>query len=310
MKTPLVFICGALRSGSSLTHLMLDNHAEISNPGEFDFLFDKVTDRGGYPDIIAYHDWLSTHRIFNSKPLSIVPTSEYSKLIYSFIEQLSQSDSVLALNIHRNFDRIRFLFPEAKFIHLIRDPRDVASSSIGMGWAGNVYYGVDHWIETEESWVRLRDKLSAEQYLQIKFEDLILSPAEILEQVCTFIGLIYSDTMLTYTKNSTYTKPDISLVEQWKTKLSQREIQYVEMKAKGLMKNLDYDLSANPITSIGLIEKCSLKIEDKLFKLRFTIKRYGFYLFFIERLSRVLQLKSMLKKAKVAMNNIDQSYLK
>ena len=46
MKTPLVFICGSLRSGSSLTHLMIDHHSEISNPGEFDFLFDQILGNG------------------------------------------------------------------------------------------------------------------------------------------------------------------------------------------------------------------------------------------------------------------------
>ena len=34
----LVFVCGALRSGTSMAHLMLNAHPEISNPGQFDFI--------------------------------------------------------------------------------------------------------------------------------------------------------------------------------------------------------------------------------------------------------------------------------
>ena len=139
--TGLIFVCGALRSGSSLTHLMLDSHPQIKNPGEFDFLFDKITDEGVFPQINEYHEWLSSHRIFMSKSLVIDKMLSFPELIDSFINQLNESEHLLALNVHRGFDRIHYLFPNAKYIHLIRDPRDVARSSIGMGWAGNVYYG-------------------------------------------------------------------------------------------------------------------------------------------------------------------------
>ena len=216
----LIFICGALRSGSTLTHVILDNHHEIKNPGEFDFLFDQISDGGVFPDVKKYQEWLSLHRIFQSKCLSIDSSLDYPELIDSFIAQLTQVSCVLALNIHRHFDLIPYLFPKAKLIHLIRDPRDVARSSIGMGWAGNVYYGVDHWIETEKSWKRLQKKIAPEQFLELRFEELILSPEIILQRICEFIGVPYSGSMLNYADNSTYSKPDPSLVYQWKKTLS------------------------------------------------------------------------------------------
>ena len=85
MKSNVIFICGALRSGSSLTHLMLDSHAQLKNPGEFDFLFDKITDEGKFPQINEYHEWLSYHRIFQSKSLVIDKRLSFPELIESFI---------------------------------------------------------------------------------------------------------------------------------------------------------------------------------------------------------------------------------
>jgi len=310
MKRKVVFICGALRSGSSLTHLMLDHHPEIKNPGEFDFLFDQVADNGELPRIDSYHQWLALHRIFQSKQLSVDPLLSYADLTQSFIEQLSQPNSVLALNIHRGFDRIPFLCPDAKFIHLIRDPRDVAKSSIGMGWAGNVYYGIDHWLDTELAWKRLQAKILPEQYFELKFEDLILSPETVLKELCLFIAVPYSEKMFNYVDESTYSQPDPSLVRQWKTKLTIREVQYVESKAQKLMSELGYDASGYPLIFIGPIERFWLKVSNKLFKMKFAIKRYGFSLYCKERISRFLKLESLNNQARLMINKVDQQYLK
>jgi len=306
----IVFICGALRSGSSLTHLMLDHHPCLKNPGEFDFLFDQVADNGKFPEIKEYHDWLSTHRIFQSKNLEIDESLPYVDLINSFISQLSEPNNLLALNIHRNFDRIPFIFPDAKFIHLVRDPRDVARSSIGMGWAGNVYYGVDHWIDTELSWEQLQQKISLEQHFEIRFEDLILSPEEKLKSLCNFMGVEYSAEMLGYVDNSTYSKPDPSLVRQWKTKLTTREIQHVEFKAKPLMQELGYALSGHPLVEVGFFERLQLKIGNKVFRFTFAIKRYGFALYVKERFSRTFKLSAMNKQTKIAINEVSRKHLK
>jgi len=306
----MFFVCGSLRSGSTLLHVMLNHHPEIRNPGEFDFLFDQVTEKGGFPEIHAYHEWLSSHRIFLSKSLVIDKTLDYQSLIESFVEQLSIAESTLALNVHRGFDRIPFLFPNAKYIHLIRDPRDVARSSIGMGWAGNVYYGVEHWLETEESWKMLQGKVLAEQCFELQFEDLILSPSVVLKDLCTFIGVPYSEKMFDYADKSTYSKPDPSLVRQWKKKLTIREIQYVESKAKNLMHDLGYELSAHLLISPSLIERFWLKASNKLFKLQFSINRYGFSLYFKERFSRLFKLDSLNKQARMAINEVNKEYLK
>jgi len=306
----IVFMCGALRSGSSVFHLMLDCHPDIENPGEFDFLFDLVSDDGVVPDIDFYHNWLSMHRIFQSKSLIIDESLDYMDLIASFIDQLIVNSSVLVLNIHRGFQRIPFLFPNAMYIHLIRDPRDVARSSIGMGWAGNVYYGTQHWANSEKGWKQLEAKTSAGQFYQIRFEDLIISPKKILTDVCGFIGVQYSDQMMSYAQSSTYSKPDSSLVNQWKTRLSVKEVQLVEFKVKGLMLDLGYKLSGEPFISIGCVELVWLKISNKVFRFKFALKRYGIRLYFYEYFSRVFRFDSMNKQARMAMNEVNKGLLK
>jgi len=306
----LIFICGALRSGSSLTHLMLDHHPNIKNPGEFDFLFDQVSDKGVFPEISGYHEWLSMHRIFQSKSLLIDRSLSYLELIASFVEQLSVNGSILALNVHRGFHRIPFLFSDAKYIHLVRDPRDVARSSIGMGWAGNVYYGVDHWVATENNWVLLESKIQPEKVLQVRFEDLIISPEQSLNRVCEFIGLVYSERMMDYTLQSSYSEPDTSLVNQWRRKLSVREVEYVELKASTLMGDLGYEVSGKAIKPLAVIEHSILGIGNKIFRYNFTLKRYGFFLVIKVKLSKLFGIHTIYNKGRLQMNELEKRFIK
>jgi hypothetical protein len=133
MMPDMIFVVGAPRSGTTLFRLILDSHPRIVNPGEFDFLFDLVSDDAKLPDVTKYTEWLSTHRIFLSHRLIIDPNHGYYDLVRSFVRQKTQSNRIVALSVHRGHHKIPFFFPEAKYIHLLRDPRDVALSTIPMG---------------------------------------------------------------------------------------------------------------------------------------------------------------------------------
>ena len=163
MTQNLVFLCGALRSGTSMTHLMLNAHPEIRNPGEFDFLFDLFAQNGTMPEVSDFYHFLSTDRIFLSKNLRLEPNAKtYKEALTYLIEQLEDGSNVICLNLHRNFDVAYQCFPDAQFIHMIRDPRDVSRSTIGMGWAGNPYFGIKLWLKTERNWKKLSETIASE----------------------------------------------------------------------------------------------------------------------------------------------------
>ena len=63
-------------------------------------------------------------------------------LLHDLIGQITRgSEGQISLNVHRNADRAIRIFPQARFIHLLRDPRDVALSAIGMGWTAHSITG-------------------------------------------------------------------------------------------------------------------------------------------------------------------------
>ena len=305
-----IFVSGALRSGSTLLHLMLNQHPRIDNPGEFDFMFDLIEGENGFPSITDYYAFLDKSRIFLSRNLIIDKSLNFPELLQSFVTQLSQNNRVLALNVHRNFHRIPHIFPNAKYIHLIRDPRDVARSSIEMGWRGNVYYGVNHWIETELSWDLLQKKLQPENYTTVYYEELIENPESLLNNLCNFMGIPYDPKMLDYPLHTSYKKPDKSLIQQWKRKLSEREIQYVESKAGKLMEERGFQMSGLPIIQVGLMEKIKLMIQNKLYRINFGVKRYGFALYTVEKMTKFLRLDQLNKKYFMMKEEVNKKHLK
>lgn len=309
-KLNLIFLVGALRSGTTVLRLMLDHHPEISNPGEYDFFFDEVSDDGIVPDADVFMEWLETERVYQYSGLSYDPELDYVSNLKSFFKVLSKNKTNVVINIHRNFHKIPMLFPEARFIHLLRDPRDVARSSIGMGWSGNVYYGVDHWIGSENSWGRFASDLDNDKYTEVTFESLIDKTDETLQELCDFIGVLFSKKMYDYQNNSTYSAPDKTLIWQWKRKLSPQEIMQVESKAGGLMINRGYQPVNDGEITLGLLTRARLYIQNKLVRWKFSMARVGVWLFFVEKITRKLGLNKLNSKYRKKIQTIQQALVK
>src|SRR5262245_9167453 len=171
-----VFLVGAERSGSTLLRLMLDHHPEIAFEHEFDLAVDMVSDDGGLPPVEIYHGWVKTVRGMEYR---VDHALTYLELVKDFLGQkraASGGKKYVGATVHHHFDRLQFLWPRARFIHLVRDPRDVARSVVEMGWAGNVYHGVDWWTAAEACWDSLASRLSPGQFLELRYEELVACP--------------------------------------------------------------------------------------------------------------------------------------
>ena len=305
-----IFLVGAVRSGSTLLRLMLDAHPRIINPGECDFMFDMVGDGGQFPDVSAYRRWLSTNRIFQAKHLKINPNLSYCDLIQSFIRQFARVDTILTMNVHRNFNRIPYIFPNARYIHLLRDPRDVARSCIGMGWAGHVYHAVDIWQSAERSWDQLKPSLNSWQYMEVRYEDVLEDVESGLLKICEFLGQEYSTHMMDYAESSSYSLPDKSLRYQWERKYSKRELQLVEGKIARMMLARKYLLSGHRPVKPGLFEALMLVAKNKNYRVRHQINRYGIRLYVENILASRLGVRPWMDICQKRKNQIDIRFLK
>jgi len=305
-----VFVVGAVRTGSTMLRLMLDSHPQIRNPGEFDFLIDKVGSDGSTPNVKKYRRWLSTHRGFEETGLAVDPRLDYRQLMCSFLEQLQRGGRVVTMNVHRHFERLPPLFPNARYIHLIRDPRDVARSSFGLGMAGNLYRGVEIWATAERSWDRLVATLKPDRYLEVRYEMLLENVVEELTRICRFLGLEYSPSMLNYPSRSTYAAPDPRLRYQWKRQCGAQELQWVDWKLGSMLLQRNYELSGFGPKKPTLLERVKIRLQDKYYRVRFEVKLYGLGLYLESLLAARLPIPWWNDSCQRRINQIDLKLLK
>ena len=275
MNADVTFVYGALRSGTTMFRLMLNAHDAVYNPGEADFLFDYLVRDPSETDGWRYdRQGLADNRIFRAHGLDMPDELDGLDLMGDFIRQFQgrAPQAVLTVNIHRHAERIIATMPEARLIHILRDPRDVARSSVGMGWAGLSYYGVDHWIRTEESWDAAA--VPDAQTLTLKFEDLMADLEGSLGQVCDFLGVPFETKMLGYHHNTTYGPPDPKLAKQWRRKATPREVALLESKCGPLLAARGYEAGA-VLHHPGNVELTLLRLRNNIGRRRASLRRFG-----------------------------------
>ena len=307
-----IFLVGAERSGTTVLRLMLAHHPQIAWCEEFEYAVDRIPDGGDWQRLDEYYQWLETHRIFQDSGFTIDRRLSYPQLVNSFLCQ--QRDRVgkplIGATVHRHFDKLLWIWPNARFIHLIRDGRDVARSCIGMGWAGNVWTGVERWIEAELLWAKLSSMLPAQRQIEITYENLILDPVKVLTHLCDFIGIPYDQAMLSYAQATTYDVPDPSLIRQWRRKLSDREIQLVESRIANMLVSRGYELSGLPPLIVSSAIERKLRLQDSWARRRFRIQRNGLTLFLSDYLLRSLRLTQWQQLVQLKLNDIERAHLK
>lgn len=307
-----IFLVGAERSGTTLLRLMLDSHPQLSWCYEFEYSVDLVSNDSGWPVLEDYYKWLATHRIFQAANFEIDYNLDYPQLVNSFLLQRKNRDEkpLVGATVHRHFDRLLKIWPDAKFIHIVRDGRDVARSCIGMGWAGNVWTGIERWIEAENLWANMKQSLSEDRKVEITYESLISQPDTTLKQLCNFMGVAFEPQMLNYHETSTYDFPNPKLLNQWQHKLSDREIQLVESRISQMLIERDYQPSGLSSIKVDPLLETRLKLQCRLKRINLRIKQLGLSLFIADYLSRRLRIDSWQTNTQLKINEIVQSQLK
>jgi hypothetical protein len=88
------------------------------------------------------------------------------------------------------------LFPNARFLHIYRDGRDVARSWIGRPFGpANVYSAARTWERLVRAGRRDGAQLG-DAYMEIRYETLLERPEPTMRSVCEFIGEPYTDAAL------------------------------------------------------------------------------------------------------------------
>ncbi len=95
------------------------------------------------------------------------------------------------------------IFPDALYIHIVRDGRDSALSSMrkwgDRSWYFDIYYLMRNWARNIRAGQAAGRSLSERRYLQVRYEKLVTETEPTLQQICAFLGEAFEPTMLDHT---------------------------------------------------------------------------------------------------------------
>jgi hypothetical protein len=199
------------RSGTTLLRLMLDAHPDLAIPPETHFIpkLIKACEEEDDPHERVF-ELLTTHRRWPDYRLD----TEELRVRLDRIQPLSAGEALRAFyrlyaerqgkprwgdktpSYVRKMRRVASALPEARFVHLLRDGRDVALSQT------EVDFGPDRIPDAAREWVKgvgkARRQARRVRYLEIRYEDLVADPEPALHRVCEFIELRWDPVMLDY----------------------------------------------------------------------------------------------------------------
>lgn len=309
-----VFLVGTLRSGTTLLTLMLDHHPELAWCHEFEYALHPLKSSEECPDVDTYSDWLESDMLFSLESFQIDRSLGYVDLVNSFLEQKRTRDQkrIVGATVHHHIDKILYVWPDAKFIHIVRDPRDVAYSCVRKQWCGNFWTAPEWWLQAENTWNALNKRLPENRKLHVQYESLVENFSETLETICNFIGVAYDSKMLDYINSTPYSLPDKDELKKWKG-LEDSQVQLVEARVGDLLTERGYQASGVKRIKVGRIQKALYRWHDRYkrreFKVRRATSRYGLPLISKYYMYKLFN-REELGVIKRRMNEIDSQFLK
>lgn len=275
---PFPFVVGCERSGTTLLRAMLDSHPGMAVPPESYFIPSmlrhrrRYQTRGGFDTARFLRDVQAHHRFrkwglplsdvsaaLESSPPGDCPTAIRRLYeLYAKAHDKSRYGDKTPEYVHSILLLARF-FPEALFVHLIRDGRDVALSirdtriwpDTTRRWRSvtNLADAAIYWKRAVNRGQRAGRRLGPSRYLELSYERLVSEPEATLRLLCQFLDLKWTEKMLQYprrSKNLTHPglldAPTVGL-RDWRIQMSQEDQALVERNAGSLLRDLGYELA-------------------------------------------------------------------
>jgi len=98
-----------------------------------------------------------------------------------------------------NMPSLAELFPESRFVHIVRDGRDVALSLMEVDFGpDSIDEAALRWRRSVRQGRRVGGLLGPGRYLEVRYETLVAEPGDVLPRICSFLDLRFDEAMLRY----------------------------------------------------------------------------------------------------------------
>ena len=291
-RPPFPFVVGSIRSGTTLLRLMLDAHPDLAVPPESYFprrLWRKRADyerpdgvdldavvAGLYDDPLLRHfrDNWGLDRDLVTEHLNGVEPVEFSDVLRRLYElwaltankpRYGDKTPVYVLAI----DELATIFPEARFVHVIRDGRDVAVSLLELSHPEHprtVGRAAHQWASWVHAGQAAGARLGPQRYLEVRYEALVARPEAVVRPICEFIDLDFHPAMLQpeargltavprheHWQHAHLDQPPTSGLRDWRRDMSPSELALFEAVAGAQLEAAGYERAVEHLPPIARI---------------------------------------------------------
>ena len=231
-----IFIIGTERSGTNLLRIILNSHSSITIPHPphilknffaLEHLYSDLKNDSNFKNLI--HDVVATvelhpHpwgvKIDQDKIFHAIAERNLINIFFSVYDQYRESTGKKRWGCKSTFminhvALIRQYYPRAQFIYMVRDGRDVAvSAKKSIFNHFNIYYTAKLWKLEQQMGIYWLNKLSQENILLVKYEELLGDTENVIRGICSFLNEPYED-MLGYFKTAE-AKKTASISDDWR----------------------------------------------------------------------------------------------
>jgi hypothetical protein len=264
-------VLGVSRSGTTLLKEMLDAHSALAIPSESYFI----------PQLWARHGRRFEPGAFLDDLGRLARVREWGVTPYDVRERLpaapTAADGIRAIyrsyadtrgkarygdktpSYMQELDLLGRVFPDAQYVHLVRDGRDAALSFLAMRRRPRFNLARPRGLATFASKWRLEvegarelGRRIPERYHELRYEDLVREPKAELERVCEFLGLEFEPGMLAYHEgvnastledHPLLAKPPTAGTRSWQEEMRPTDVQVFEAVAGRTLSELGYERS-------------------------------------------------------------------
>ena len=296
---PVPFIVGVGRSGTTMLRLMLDAHPELTIPPETHFVPDLIEaiDGGATAEravevMTSVRQWGDLHTepgevLARWRELERFEAGPALRSFYSIFSERQRKPRYGEKTpaYVKNMAEIEGALPEARFIHVIRDGRDVALSrwkrTLGDKDPAPASRVADTWQRRIRRAQRHGRKVG--HYLELRYEDLVTDTEPNLRRICEYLELEWNPVVLRYYEHAaermaemardlpaadgkptrpgeermqahamTQKPPDPSAMYRWKERMSPADVAAFDEAAGELLAELGYEVgTAGPAPATG-----------------------------------------------------------
>jgi hypothetical protein len=274
-QTVFPFVVGCGRSGTTLLRSMLDSHPDVAIPHESYFVVGLGRKRRKYrtnkgfgwaafsSDLLE-STWFSRWGISDEElraKFSLRAPEDFSQAVRQVFELYARKRGKSRYgdktpSYVMNLRLLAKLFPEARFVHIVRDGRDVALSLLDVRFGPNtIDEAALFWREHVARGRRAGRSLGPKRYCEIRYEELVADPESALRALCVFVNVDFSNEMLAYhgragevIKDFRYPDEQRNLLlppktglRDWRTQMSVEDVTRFEALAGAQLKAFGYE---------------------------------------------------------------------